>query len=125
MKNLYLVFTVIGLLIFASCASTKKIADPTLGAWDYTVSGTPNGDVSGTMLIAKEGETYMGSLEGDAGKIELRDVEITDNQMKSKFSYQGYTMDLEGTFTDDTFEGKVVYDYYTTFPVKATKITQK
>jgi len=125
MKNLYLAIMLAGLCVFASCSSSKKLADPTVGAWEYVVSGTPNGDVSGTMFIAKEGEMYSGSLEGDAGTLELQDVEITDNQMKSKFSYQGYTMNLEGTFEGDTFEGKVIYDYYNSFPVKATKATQK
>jgi len=122
MKKYFLIICVLTTALWISCASRK--VDPVVGSWSYTVSGTPEGNVEGTMIIAKEGESYIGKLQGESGSMDLRDVEISENEMKSKFSYQGYVLNLEGTFEGEQFDGKVVYDAYTTFPIKATKLTQ-
>ena len=123
MKHYYYVVWVAVVLLVASCAA-KKIVDPAIGAWEYTVSGTPNGDYSGIMYIAKEGEMYTGKLTGDTGELSLDDVKIESGKMTCSFSAQGYELDMEGTFEGESFTGDVLFDAYTKFPVKATKKTE-
>lgn len=120
MKYYYVTLVACVLLMAAGCA-TKKAIDPAIGAWEYVVSGTPDGDVTGTMYIAKEGEVYTGNLNGSAGTINLGNITIEDGKMQSEFDFQGYTLDLKGTFEGDAFTGNVSLDEYTQFPIKATK----
>jgi len=121
MKNLYYALMGIALLLTISCGSRKAI-DPVLGAWEYVVSGTPDGDVKGTMYIAKEGDAYTGKLQGNAGNLTLSNIEVMEGKMTSEFTYQGYTLDFEGMFEGESFTGEVIFDAYTKFPVKATKV---
>ena len=107
----------------ATGCATKKAMDPAIGAWEYVVSGTPDGDVSGTMYIAKEGESYTGNLNSSNGNLTLSNITIEDGKMQSEFDFQGYTLDLKGTFEGDSFTGNVSLDDYTEFPIKATKKT--
>ncbi len=120
MKNYYFAVLLCGVIMLAGCAA-KKMLDPAIGSWDYVVTGTPDGDVKGTMYIAKEGEAYTGNLTGQAGTMKLEKITIEDGNMQSEFSFQGYTLDLKGTFEGDAFTGNISLDEYTQFPVTATK----
>lgn len=98
----------------------KKAMDPYAGAWDYVVSGTPDGDIKGTLLIEKDGDQYKATMNGNAGTIEVGDVQIMDDQIKGNFNYQGYRVDMSGTFEASNLKGKVEVDY-TVFPLTATR----
>ena len=98
----------------------KKVMDPYAGAWDYVVSGTPDVDIKGTLLIEKDGDQYKATMNGNAGTIEVGDVQIIDNKIKGILNYQGYRVDMSGTFEASNLKGKVEVDY-TTFPLTATR----
>ncbi|RMG26145.1 MAG: hypothetical protein D6730_09680, partial [Bacteroidetes bacterium] len=74
--------------------------------------------------LAKEGDKYVGSLQSDAGSLELNNIKLEDNKLSCTFYYDGYELELTGTFMGETFEGTVGLDY-NTFPVKATRATSK
>ena len=106
-----------------SCASTKKSAkavDISLGAWDYVVSGTPEGEVTGVMTLTKEGEVYAGNLATSQGSLPLENITVTDNNLKCTFNYMGYNVDVTGLFEGDAFTGKCTVEY-NDFPMKATR----
>jgi len=106
-----------------SCASTKKSAkavDISLGSWDYVVSNTPEGDVTGVFVLAKAGDVYSGTLNGSQGSTPLENITVTDNNLKCTFNYMGYTVEVTGLFEGDAFTGKCSVEY-NDFPMKATR----
>ncbi len=112
---------IVGVTFIAySCASTKKAVDISIGSWDYVIKNTPDGDTQGTFIIAKEGESYMGSLNTTQGSVALDDVTVVDKVLKCTFQYMGYTIDMTGTFEGDAFTGKCSVDY-NDFPMTAVR----
>ncbi len=108
------------LLMIYGCASSKVAKNSPVGSWDYTVRSTPNGDVSGTLNIEKDGDEYTGNLTSNAGTIDLNNVTIEDNKLSSSFNYQGTPLQLTGTFSGDDFTGSVDAGS-DSFPVEATR----
>jgi len=106
-----------------SCASTKKsvkAVDISLGSWDYVVSNTPEGDVTGVMTLAKVGDVYSGTLNNSQGTTPLDNVTVTDKNLKCFFNYMGYNIEVTGLFEGDTFTGKCSVEY-NDFPMTATR----
>ncbi len=120
MKNLsYLLIVFSGMLL--ACTATKKIAYSPLGNWDYTVRDTPNGDVSGTLVLSKDGEQYKGVLQSSMGSVDLENVKVEDNQLRGTFEMEGYELELIGTFAGEELEGTVGFEGYT-FPLKGSRV---
>jgi hypothetical protein len=113
------VFLLVALVAYA-CASSKKVADVSIGNWDYVIKNTPEGDLSGTMVISKDGDTYTGYLEASQGRIDLSDVVVENGNLNSNFDYMGYQVLLSGIFEGNAFAGKVSVDY-NDFMMTATK----
>ncbi len=104
------IFLVVALVAYA-CASSKKVADASIGTWEYVIKNTPEGDLNGTLVIAKEGDDYSGYLESSQGRIDLNEVSIQDGNLNSKFNYMGYQVLMSGIFEGNMFNGKVSVDY--------------
>lgn len=98
----------------------KKGAYSPLGSWAYTVSGTPEGDRSGVMVLSQEGDTYSAKLVLDGNEAPLKNVKVVDNKLTAILDYQGYDLDVIGTFEGDNFKGSVGLGY-DTFPMTATR----
>lgn len=113
------IFLLVALLSYA-CASSKKVADASTGTWEYVIKNTPEGDLPGTMVIAKDGDSYTGYLETTQGRLELNDVVVENGNMKCNFDYMGYEILMTGLFEGNAFNGKVSVDY-NDFPMTATK----
>lgn len=113
------IFLLVAFLAYA-CASSKKAADVSVGTWDYVVKNTPEGDLNGTMVIAKDGEDYSGYLENTQGRIDLEKVQIVDGNLNASFDYMGYPVLMTGLFEANNFSGKVTVDY-NDFMVVATR----
>ena len=103
-----------------ACASSKKVVDASIGTWDYVVKNTPEGDLNGTLVIAKEGESYTGYMESTQGRLDLNDVKIENGNLNCNFDYMGYQILMTGLFEGDNFTGKVSVDY-NDFIVTATR----
>lgn len=111
---------IIAAFIAYGCASTKKVVDVSIGTWDYIVKDTPSGDAEGNFVIAKEGDNYVGTLNGEQGSIPLNDVTIEDGNLTCTFDLQGYEILIKGTFEGTSFTGNASVDY-NEFPMTATK----
>ena len=111
---------VIAAFIAYGCASTKKVVDISIGTWDYVITETPQGDLEGNFVIAKEGDNYTGSLNSEQGSIPLEDVKVVESQLSATFDFQGYEVIMSGTFEGASYKGNVSVDY-NEFPMSATK----
>ncbi len=103
-----------------ACAASKKAVDVSIGEWEYVIKDTPEGDVSGTMVIGKDGDSYTGKFVSDIGELPLQNLTIQDGQLNGMFEYTGYEIGVEGKFEGDSFTGKCVVEYME-FPMTATR----
>jgi hypothetical protein len=104
-KNFALLLTVI--LVFSSCASTKVAKDPHaqyLGNWEYAVEELPV-DIDGTFAITKEEGVLKATMINPMGNMEIGEISIVENVLKADFDAEGNFIELEGTFTGDSYSG--------------------
>ena len=109
----------IGVLIMAGCASTKKLADSYVGKWNYELE-TPQGNYNGNMQISQNGNEFTGSLNSDMGSVDLNDLKIENGQLTANFDMMGNTIDMKGSFEGDVFNGTMSAGGYD-IPFKATR----
>lgn len=125
MKKLYNISQYLFLIFFigllASCAASKSAYNPS-GTWDYEVKNTPDGDSNGKMMLSREGEAYTGHFQtSEYGTIQMHNVMLEGNTLKSTFYIQGETLELSGLFEGDSFTGKITSNVGT-FDVTANRI---
>lgn len=109
------------LLAAMACKSSRQLAYSPVGNWSYVISQTPYGEVSGTFVLTKSGEQYEGRMEGEEGTIALGNLKVADKKLFANFNFQGYQLELTGTFEGEAFDGSVSMDY-NVFPMKATRL---
>lgn len=126
----------VAIMFFAGCSSSKKTVSapaPTtqtppvaavtgsyIGTWSFTVTGTPDGDTKGEMIISQAGDILKGMIGSPGGQSEIKDLKIVNNVLTGLFDYNGMSINMTGTFNGNSFEGKVDAQGYT-FPMTATK----
>lgn len=101
--------TSIALVIFmASCASTKMAQVP-VGIWDYSITGTPNGNFSGDFIVSLADGKYAALLKSQAGEISLQDplFDKSTKKFTGTFYFEGNTIFFESTTTGDSMTGTV------------------
>jgi hypothetical protein len=114
-----IIFLITGLL--GGCAASKSAYSPA-GTWDYEVKNTPNGDANGKMMLSKNGDEYEGNFQtSEYGTLQMRDITLEGNMLKSTFYVQGETFELNGLFEGDSFSGKITSNYGT-FDMIANRI---
>ncbi len=101
----------LSIIWLAGCASSKSMAYDPSGNWNYTVTGTPNGTVEGTMTITKNGDSYSGELQSPIGSTNLNNLEIEGQTLSADFDYSGTEIQMSGTFEGDSFNGEVAAGY--------------
>jgi hypothetical protein len=119
-RNFTLLFTV--LIAFSSCASTKVAKDPHaqyLGEWEYTVEDLPV-DIDGTFVISKVEGVLKAKMINPMGEMEIEDLTIEEGVLKSEFDVEGNFIELEGTFTENAYNGFLLVQGGE-FPMKMTK----
>jgi len=114
-----LIFIVAAFIAYA-CASSKKVVDISIGSWDYVIKNTPEGDMNGTFVLAKEGDKYTGSLVGGEGSVPLDNITVIEKVLNCTFYYQGYLVTMSGNFEEDAFTGKCGAEGYE-FPMTAVR----
>lgn len=124
---------VVSMVLMAGCSSTKKAAavkqnsetvvgnTDVIGTWTFTVKGTPDGDTKGDMIISRNGETLKGMISTGGAQTEIQDFKVVNNQLTGIFYFNGMTINMSGTFTGSSYDGKVEAQGYA-FPMVATKI---
>ena len=109
-------------LAFSSCASTKVAKDPHaqyLGEWDYVVEDLPV-DIDGTFVLSKVEGVLKAKMVNPMGELEIEDITIEEGVLKSEFDVEGNFIELEGTFTENAYDG-FLFVQGGEFPMKMTK----
>ena len=105
MKKYFIILLVA--VIGFGCAGSKVVYSP-VGSWDYVVSGTPNGDVQGIMVLTETEDVLSGKFVSDQGDLPLENVNYTEEkQLTARFYFEGMEFSMTGTFEGETFAGTI------------------
>ncbi|MBX7126465.1 MAG: hypothetical protein K1X47_12295 [Cyclobacteriaceae bacterium] len=104
-------------LVLMSCSSLSPA-----GNWTYSITGTPQGDYTGNMSVAKEKSGYSASLAAEGSSIPFNQFSYDKKASKSNgnFNYQGMMVNLEANVTQEEMNGSVSVQGMT-FPFKAIR----
>jgi hypothetical protein len=121
MQKIVFVFLV---LVLASCATvkTKQVVITPAGDWDYTITGTPNGDYAGLLAVVEKEKVLSAAMKSNDGELPFTNVvfDKATNILTGKFSYQGTDLVFSATLAGETLTGTVSAGDYG-FPFKATR----
>lgn len=103
--------------------SASAAVDAT-GEWALVVN-TPQGELNVRLSLRREGEQILGSLTGPHGTTDIRNAQVTGNQLRfsSSVPIQGDTVDVTvtGTIEGSTMRGAMVIPALGTFDFTGTK----
>jgi hypothetical protein len=101
MKKLAVLFVGIAL---AGCASLSPV-----GSWNYTISGTPQGDFTGTLDVAKKDAGYTATMKTSDGELAFEQFTFDKKTAKStgNFYYQSMGVNFDAAVTKDAMDGSV------------------
>jgi len=121
MKNLLYIF--LGLFLLSSCAATKtsKAPSPT-GNWDYTITGTPEGDFTGVLTIAEVDKALTAKMISNGAELSIEKFmyDKETKKLSGEFEYSGTLVLLDAVMTDDQLSGAISAGGMG-FPFKATR----
>jgi hypothetical protein len=115
MKRSFLLFCFC--LFLASCASVSPV-----GSWNYTVTGTPNGDYAGTLIVTKIKKQYAATLNSQGGDLPFKKFAFDPKTKKATgdFDYQGTPISLDAAVKENDMAGTLSTDD-AQFPFKAAR----
>ncbi len=121
--NSSLLLIIIAMFFMAGCATTKSTTAKYVGNWDYVVKGLPDGDITGIMNIDYQEEAFKGDIKSDDGSVSIKveDMKIEEEKLSGYFYFQGMKININGTFEDNNFIGRISVDY-NEFPMTAVKV---
>ncbi len=103
MKKLSILLTICVVLLISSCAPGP------VGVWNYSVTGTPQGDFKGVMTISKTETGYAAKMDGLGATIPFDKFNYNKSTKKTdgSFDFQGTPIDYAATFSKDQLKGSV------------------
>ena len=112
----YLLLLIVGLSL-THCASLGPS-----GSWNYTVTGTPNGDYAGTMIVTKNKQAYSAVLTTQGAEVPFTKFAYDPKTMKTSgdFDFQGTPIYFDALVKGDDMTGNMSADD-SKFPFKATR----
>lgn len=112
------------ILFLVACSSTKTMAPivTPAGNWDYSVTGTPDGDFKGVLNVTSAGEAYSGKMITSAGEVPLEGFAYNKETKKvtGQVPYNGFMVDLDAIMAGDELAGTMSAGGMS-FPFKATR----
>lgn len=120
--------TILSLLFIAititACVATKtasKVPSPT-GNWDYTISGTPEGDFKGQMVVTETDKILNAKLAGNGIDLPIDKFafDATSQKLTGEFWYGSTQVNMDVIMNGDQMAGTVSAGGMT-FPFKATR----
>lgn len=111
-------------LVLASCATvkTKQVVVTPVGDWDYTITGTPNGDYAGVMAITEKENVLAAVMKTSEGELPFNNMsfEKATNIVTGNFNYKGTDLVFNATLTGEAMTGTISAGGYG-FPFKGTR----
>lgn len=109
------------LSLFIAQPSDSIVVDNYTGKWNYEVEA-PDMTYKGIMVINKEDGEYSGTMSAQGVEIELKDLEIEDDEMTCNMNVQGFACKVTATFDGDKLSGKVALpDMGLELPLKGSR----
>lgn len=122
MKNrLYFLLAV---LMLSSCATTKTASvqiNPT-GDWDYSITGTPEGNFSGIMTVSRYADAFTAKMTANGAELPLENftyMEVT-RKITGLLYYSGTPVSLDALLNGEEMTGSMSAEGMN-FPFKATR----
>ncbi len=122
MKNT--LYFLLGILMLSSCATTKTASvqiNPT-GNWDYSITGTPEGDFGGLMTVGRSSDAFTAKMIANGAELPLEN--FTYNEATKKVSgllyYSGTPVSLDALLNGEEMTGLMSAEGMN-FPFKATR----
>jgi hypothetical protein len=115
MKSLILLFAFVCLI--TGCASVKVA-----GNYDFTISGTPYGKMTGVLSITQESAGYKAKLSAMDSEIDFKtfDVDKKSKKVSGVFYFEGNEVNFLATPQENKLEG-VMSAAGSNFPFTGTK----
>ena len=122
MKNTLYFLLVI--LVLSSCATTKTASvqiNPT-GDWNYSITGTPEGDFSGIMTVGRNAEAFTAKMTANGAELPLENFAFNDETKKvtGLLYYSGTPVSLDALLNGEEMTGFMSAEGMN-FPFKATR----
>lgn len=122
-KFIYLFFVI----VLASCATvkTKQVVITPVGDWDYTITGTPNGDYAGVLSIVEKESALTATLKSNEGELPFTNFNFdkATNIAAGNFNFQGTDLTFNATLAGESLNGNISTSGMA-FPFKATRKTK-
>lgn len=77
---------------------------PAAGTWDC-VAGTPNGDMSWTLVVTEKDGALSGTISGELGEFQLTDVEFHDGTLTFKVTIDEATYTVKVRIEENKLDG--------------------
>ena len=115
MKILLIPFTCC--LLLAGCASVTPV-----GTWDYSVTGTPQGDYAGTMIVTQNKKEFAAILNSQGADLPFNKFSFDKKAKKAKggFDFQNTPISFDAIVAPNEMTGHMSTDD-AQFPFKATR----
>jgi hypothetical protein len=96
------------------------------GDWSYSITGTPMGDITGTLKLSNQAGDVTGEItSATMGTMELKNATLAGNVLSFSIPFmvdgQSMTITYDLTFEGDTFEGKVNTGGFGSFDIEGNK----
>jgi hypothetical protein len=93
-----------------------------VGSWDYTITGTPNGDYAGTLNVTKIKKQYAATLNSQGSDLPFKKFAFDPKTKKASgdFDYQGMPISFGAMVKENDMAGNVSTDD-AQFPFKAAR----
>ena len=119
-----LLVSMIALVLVTSCATTKtsKVVITPVGTWDYSITGTPEGDFNGALVIASLNNAFTATMnaKGNELAIDKFSWDETTSKVGGEFNYSGYMVYLDAAIAGEEMTGTMSAEGMS-FPFKATR----
>ncbi|HTH54771.1 MAG TPA: hypothetical protein VL728_01915 [Cyclobacteriaceae bacterium] len=106
-------------LLMVSCASIP----PVVGNWDYKITGTPQGDYAGVLVVSQgDKKTLNAVMKSNGTDLPFNQFQFDKKTNKSfgNFYYQGMSISFNATVAPTTMDGSISVEN-TNFPFNATR----
>jgi len=93
------------------------------GTWGYKAD-SPQGEISGDIVISKKKDQYSGKFTSDNGEYDLTNVNVEGNVLTFSFTVSaggGIDINSEVIVVDDAFNGSMEIGSFGTYDIYATK----
>jgi hypothetical protein len=120
-KIVSLLFIAITITACVATKTTTKAPSPT-GSWDYTITGTPQGDFKGVMIIAEADKMLTAKLISDGAELPIDKFVFNKEtqKMSGEFDYSGALILLDAVLNVNEITGNMSTSGMN-FPFKATR----